>query len=79
MAQVAGGTRLLWRKYGAAGCSTRKGRLMHKVWNEQVKTFAAALNNLGVGAIITAIVTPTVNGRVGDWEHTALGLYLCTA
>jgi hypothetical protein len=38
--------------------------------NEHAKLFATALNNLGVGAIITAIVTPAVNGRVGDWEHT---------
>jgi hypothetical protein len=37
---------------------------MHATHNEQAKLFAAALNNLGVGAIITAIVAPTVTGRV---------------
>ncbi len=42
--------------------------------NEQAKLFATALNSLGVGAIITALVAPAVVGHVGDWAHTATWL-----
>ena len=42
----------------------------------RVKLFATALNNLGVGAIITAIVAPIVNGRVADSVHTVVWLLL---
>jgi hypothetical protein len=44
--------------------------------NERVKLFATALNNLGVGAIITAIVAPAVNDHISDWRHTLAWLTL---
>ncbi len=40
--------------------------------NERIKLLATALNNLGVGAILTGIVAPVVNGTVSDLKHVIL-------
>ena len=42
---------------------------MHTIHNARVQLLAAALNNLGVGAVIAGIVAPRVDGRVGDASH----------
>jgi len=41
-----------------------------QIHNERTKLLASALNNLGVGAIITGIVGPLVNDHVGSAVQT---------
>jgi hypothetical protein len=39
------------------------------IHNESVKLLAAALNNLGVGAIIAGTIAPTIAGAHNDAGH----------
>ncbi|MBV8521283.1 MAG: hypothetical protein JOY71_03985 [Acetobacteraceae bacterium] len=38
---------------------------MHLAHNERIKLLAAALNNLGVGAILAGVVAPLASGTFG--------------
>ena len=42
---------------------------MYTVHNARITLLATAFNNLGVGAILAGIVTPLVDGAVGDFSH----------
>lgn len=45
---------------------------MHIVHNARLQLVATALNNLGVGCILTGIVAPVINGTIGDIAHIVL-------
>jgi hypothetical protein len=42
------------------------------IHNARVQTFATALNNLGVAAIVAGVVAPMVNGTLRDFAHVAV-------
>jgi hypothetical protein len=44
------------------------------IWNERHKLFASAMNNLGVGMILTGFVAPLISGAGGG--HLPLGAWL---
>jgi hypothetical protein len=41
---------------------------MYTVRNARIQLAATALNNLGVGSLLAAIVTPVVRGEVNIWS-----------
>jgi hypothetical protein len=43
-------------------------------YNERVRLFATALNNLGVASLIAGVVAPSVNGTVADAAHIVVWL-----
>ncbi len=45
---------------------------MYTIHNARTQMMATAVNNLGVGAILAGIVSPTVNGMVGNGSQIVL-------